>query len=170
MYVMLFYDEYFNRWEYNLVNTEKEISELEDFVYGWLENNTNLRETLLPNLNFPYFNPMHPRIMATNGHYEVNHEFNHGMPITVSFYKINDVQIEDPNIDGYYLVLLNHEGKNWEMSLIKTDRDIMEVILEKSENKYDFKCNEINTKARRLLNNKSYVNYLWFKFNKVYEV
>lgn len=144
---MLFYDKFLNQHVYQLVKTEKNVEDLENFVNNWLADNTNIQyPALLNDQNRCFgvkYNPVHPMNMLTK-FYIVHHEYNHKQPIEFMFLDvepklfINKDLIESPD---YYLLLVDYRGR-YKAIVLQTNEDPYSHVVEAIEEEYeDFKCN-----------------------------
>ena len=149
MYVMLFYDKYYkDKHEYFLLDTDKEISELEDFIAYYRDKYTKLKDSDIVYSTRSTWNEWH--YMRTElPHWYVNYKSkrNEDVPVEVSFtfYK---PQIIDDGGNNYHLLLLHKsqgEPRVWFMYLVKSDNDILPIAKDicKNLNIKDFEYEEI---------------------------
>lgn len=169
MYVMLFYDEIYPvRNEYVLLDTDKKISELENFTIDYIEEHTQLISPIRYGI-VPTWNNWHT-MRSELPYWYVDHNFkqkdNVDAIINFTFYQ---PPIIDDGGDRYYLVLLRKNYGSpcfWNMFLYKTNQDVVLLAMDKCKELYDFKVNSYNRQTKTFFDkdNKP-VNFI--KFNLI---
>lgn len=136
---MLFYDERFqNNNRYVLLDTDKKISELKDFILDCRDTYTTfiVRPPIRYHVMGIIGNKWHPMLDYLQPYWSI--DYSKDLIINFTFYQ---PQIIDDGGSNYHLVLLHKEygsSSYWKMLLYKTDNELIPLIADKCKELYDF--------------------------------